>query len=63
MYRAVMFMVEDAITNPTSATHKGMTMCKHLSPVASECLWSYVNFLSLPEGGKGVPRDGERDQS
>ena len=37
-YRAAMFMVEDAIANPTSATHKEPIMWNDLSPTASECL-------------------------
>ena len=61
MYRAARFMVEDAITNPTSPTDKEATMWKDLSPVVSECL-SYVRFLSLAERGD-LPRDGECDQS
>ena len=55
-----MFMVEDAITNPTNPTHKGMTMWKDLSPVASECLQPRVSLLSLPGQGN-IPRDSERD--
>ena len=56
-------MVEDAITNPTSPTHKEMTMWKDLSPVASECLGSHVNLLSFPEQEEDIPRDSERDKS
>ena len=37
-------MVEEAITNPTSAVHKEMTAWKDLSPLVSECLQSHVNF-------------------
>ena len=58
-----MFMVEDAITNPTNPTHKGPIAWKDLSPFASECLESRVSLLPLPEQGKDLPRDGERDQS
>lgn len=47
MYRAARFMVEDAITNPTSPTHKEMTIWKDLSPVASECLQFRVSRLGF----------------
>jgi hypothetical protein len=47
-----MFMVEDAITNPTSPTQKEAIMWNDLSPVASECLWSCVNLLCLQERGR-----------
>jgi len=40
-------MVEDAITNPTSPTHREAIVWKDLSPVASECLQAHVNSLSL----------------
>ena len=63
MYRAATFMVEDEITNPTSPPHKGITACKDLSPVMSECLYSHEDSLSLQEQGEDVPGDGERDQS
>ena len=46
-YRATMFIVEDAVTNPTNPMVRGTTMWKNLSPVASECLQIRVNsFLS-----------------
>ena len=41
-----MFIVEDAITNPTNPTLRGTIMWKNLSPVASECLQIRVNSLS-----------------
>ena len=63
MYRAAMFIVEDAIMNPTNPTHKGPIAWKDLSPFASECLQSHVNLLPLLEQGKDLPRDWERDQS
>lgn len=46
-YRAAVFMVEDAITNPTSPTHREAIIWKDLSPVASECLQVRVNLLTL----------------
>ena len=49
MYRAAVFMVEDAITNPTRPPHKAITAWKDLSPVVSECLQSHLNLLSIPE--------------
>ena len=58
-----MLMVEDAITNPTSATHKEMTTWRDLSPVASECLKPHLNLLPLPEQAEDEPRDSERNQS
>ena len=63
MYRAMIFIVEDAITNPTNPTHKGPIAWRDLSPFASECLWPHVSLLPLPEQGKDIPRNNERDQS
>jgi hypothetical protein len=54
MYRAAMFMVEDATTNPTSPVHKEVIVWKGLSPVASECLWSGVSLLSPREQGEDL---------
>ena len=56
-------MVENAITNPTSPTHREMIVWKDLSPVASECLQTRVNLLSLSEQEEDLPSDSERDQS
>ena len=58
-----MFMVEDAITNPTSAIHREPIMWKDLSPVASECLQSRINLLSLPGQGESQPSDSKYNQS
>ena len=41
-----MFIVEDAIPNPTNPTLRGTIMWKDLSPVASECLQIRVNSFS-----------------
>ena len=49
MYRAVVFMVEDATANPRSPPHKEATMWNDLSPLASECLWVRMSLSSLPE--------------
>jgi hypothetical protein len=48
-----MFMVEDAITNPTIPPHKDAIMWKDLSPVASECLHYHVRWTS--SSNKGAP--------
>ena len=59
-----MFMVEDAIANPTSPPHKEAIMWNDLSPVASECLRSVINLLFLLKYGReNLPCDSERDQS
>ena len=50
-YRAAVFIVEDAITNPTSPTVRGTTMWNDLSPVASECLRIRVNSSSHQSSG------------
>ena len=50
-YRAAVFMVEDAIANPTSPMIRGMIMWKDLSPVASECLRIRVSSLSHRSSG------------
>ena len=63
MYRAAMFIVDDAITNPTSPMDKEAIMWKDLSPVASECLWFHVSLLFLQEQREDLPRDSERNQS
>jgi hypothetical protein len=49
IYRAAMFMVEDATTDPTGLIDKEVTMWKDLSPVAFECLQYHVNLVSLME--------------
>ena len=48
-----MFIVEEAITNPTNPTHKEMIAWNDLSPVVSECLYSHMN-LCLPRNKGGT---------
>jgi len=62
-YRAVLFMVEAPIANPTSPIHKETMMWNDLTPVLSECLQSCVSSQALRDQGEGLPCDSKSDQS
>ena len=49
-----MFMVEDAMTNPTSAMDKEPIIWNDLSPTVSECLQRHINLQPSPPKKQGT---------